>query len=192
MENNNNSKIFYTSVANYVTLNDIPDLINHLSYMKEVYDQGIFCNKDIVAEFGPCSVALKDESLPIMTIKEITTIPLFNEEQSNIMEKIYGECIDYNDETDEEYLNYHVFRVDDDDVKNHLENVIINYENCFCKTLTVEVTHFSRDENNNILREYSSGQITLFKDYSGKVHHATNLDLEKLLFGEKQSDSLTA
>lgn len=184
MENTN--KIFYTSVANCVTLNDIPDLINHLSYMNEVYDQGIFCNKDIVAEYGPCAVALKDESLPILTVKNINTIPLFDEKQADIMDKIYGEYVDYNDETDEEYLNYYV---PDHAVKKQLENLFVNYENCFCKILDIEVTHFSRDENNNILRKYSSGQITLFKDYSGKLHHSTNLDLETLL-GVSQVSSL--
>ena len=186
MENTN--KIFYTSVANYTTLDDITDLINHLSHMNEVYDQGIFCNNDIVAEFGPCSVALKDESLPILTVKNINTIPLFNEKQADVMDKICGEYIDYNEDTDEEYLNYYV---SDHAVKKQLENLFVNYENCFCKILDIEVTHFSRDENNNILREYSSGQITLFKDYSGKLHHSTNLDLETLL-GISQVSSLSA
>ena len=121
-----NTKILYTSIANYLTLNDIPDLIEHLSHMQEQYDYGIFCNKDIVSEFGPCSVALKDESLPILTIKNIDTIPLFNREQEVVMDKIYGEFIDYNDETDEEYLNYHV---SDHAVKKQLENVFSNYDN---------------------------------------------------------------
>ena len=183
-----NTKILYTSIANYLTLNDIPDLIEHLSHMQEQYDYGIFCNKDIVSEFGPCSVALKDESLPILTIKNINTIPLFNKEQEVVMDKIYGEFIDYNDETDEEYLNYYV---SDHAVKKQLENVFSNYDNCFCKVIDIEITHFSRDENNNILREYSSGQITLFKDYSGKVHHSTSLDLETLL-GVSQVSSLPA
>ena len=186
MENTN--KIFYTSSANYLTLEDIPDLLNHLSHMNEVYDQGIFCNNAIVAEFGPCSVALKDESLPILTVKNINTIPLFNEKQADVMDKIYGEYIDYNDDTDEEYLNYYV---SDHAVKKQLENLFANYESCFCKILDIEVTHFSRDENNNILREHSSGQITLFKDYSGKLHHSTNLDLETLL-GISQVSSLSA
>lgn len=186
MENTN--KIFYTSVANYTELDDIADLLNHLSHMNETYDQGIFCNNDIVSEFGPCSVALKDESLPILSVKNINTIPLFNKEQEDVMDKICGEYIDYNEDTDEEYLNYYV---SDHAVKKQLENLFVNYENCFCKILDIEVTHFSRDENNNILREYSSGQITLFKDYSGKIHHSTNLDLEKLL-GISQAASLTA
>lgn len=182
------NKIFYTSVANYTELDDIDDLLNHLSHMNETYDHGIFCNNDIVSEFGPCSVALKDESLPVLSVKNINTIPLFNKEQEDVMDKICGEYIDYNEDTDEEYLNYYV---SDHAVKKQLENLFVNYENCFCKILDIEVTHFSRDENDNILREYSSGQITLFKDYSGKIHHSTNLDLEKLL-GISQAASLTA
>ena len=44
---------------------------------------------------------------------------------------------------------------------------------------------------NNILKKYSSGQVILFKDYSGKMHHSTNLDLETLL-DISHSSSLSA
>ena len=184
MNNNNNDtnyKIFYTSTADYVSLKDIDDLIEHLCHMNEVYDQGVFCNYDAMIEYGPCSVALKDESFPVLTVKKITTIPLFNDSQSDVMDKIYGEYIDLNEDTDQEYLNYYV---SDNKVKEQLETLFINYEKPFCKALEIEVTHFSRDENNNIKRSYSNGQITLFKDYSGTTHHFSSLDLKKLLLGE--------
>ena len=174
-------KVLYTSTANWVSLKGIDDLIEHLGYMNEVYDQGIFCNYDAVSEYGPCSVALKDESFPILTVKKITTVPLFNDHQSDVMDKIYGEYIDHNEDTDQEYLNYYV---NDNKVKEQLENLFINHERSFCKAFEIEVTHFSRDENNNIKRTNSGGQITLFKDYSGTTHHFTNLDLKKLLLGK--------
>ncbi len=174
-------KVLYTSTANWVALKSIDDLIEHLVYMNEVYDQGIFCNYDAVSEYGPCSVALKDELFPILTVKKITTVPLFNDSQSDLMDKIHGEYIELNEETDEEYLNYYV---SDKKVKDQIVNLFTNYERSFCKALEIEVTHFSRDENNNIKRTNSGGQITLFKDYSGTTHHFTNLDLKKLLLGE--------
>jgi hypothetical protein len=182
MDNNNTDyNIFYTSTANWISLKNIDDLIDYLCCMNEVYDQGIFCNYNAVIEYGPCSVSLKDESFPILTVKKITTVPLFNESQSDLMDKIHGEYIELNEETDEEYLNYYV---SDNKVKDQLVNLFTNYERSFCKAFEIEVTHFSRDENNNIKRTYSFGQITLFKDYSGTTHHFTNLDLKKLLLGE--------
>ena len=128
MDNNNKDndyKIFYTSTANWVALKDIDELIEHLCHMNEVYDQGVFCNYDAVLEFGPCSVALQDESFPILTVKKITTVPLFNDSQSDVMDKIYGEYIDLNEDTDREHLNYYV---SDNKVKEQLENLFINYE----------------------------------------------------------------
>ena len=185
MENN----IFYTSHANYMPLSGIQGLMEHLSCINAEYDKGAFCNRAAMKSFGPCSISLKDESYPILIVKEINTFPLFNEKQEAIMDKICGEYIDYNEDTDEEELNYYV---GDSEVKKQLENVFINYEEPFCKILLIEVIRFSRDENNNIIRKYESGQITIFKDYSGILHHSTNLDLESLLLKNQEATSLTA
>ena len=178
MENN----IFYTSYANYMPLSEIQGLMEHLSHMNAEYDKGAFCNKEAMESFGPCSISLKDESYPVLIVKEINTFPLFNEKQSEVMDKICGEYVDFNEDTDEEELNYYI---GDSEVKKQIENLFINYEEPFCKTLLIEVVNFSRDENDNILRKYENGQITIFKDYSGSIHYSTNLDLELLLLRNK-------
>ena len=67
MENN----IFYSSHANYMSLSGIQGLMAHLSYMDSEYDKGAFCNREAVESFGPCSISLKDESYPILIVKEI-------------------------------------------------------------------------------------------------------------------------
>ena len=184
MENN----IFYTSHANYMPLSGIQGLMEHLSHMNSEYDKGVFCNRSAIESFGPCSISLKDESYPILTVKEINTFPLFNEKQFRVMDKIYWDYVDFNEDTDEEELNYYV---EDREVKSQLENVFINYEEPFCKTLLIEVVNFSRDESNNILREYKSGQIAIFKDYAGSLYYSTNLDLNFLLLKNKQAPYLS-
>ena len=176
MENN----IFYTSSADYAPLAGIKGLIKHLSYMTQPYDEGKFANKDAVLEFGPNSISLKDETFPILSVQKIINLPLFDEVQEAIMDKIYGDYISCND-NDDEFLNRRFFRIDNHEVKKQLENIFINYDKPFCRVFKIEVTHFSRDDNKNIVRSLSKGQITLFRGFDGILHHETDLDLSLLL-----------